>query len=134
MDSAPQLRRMFWVATVFALPLISGCAEWPSETGSDAPALLISTQSILELDGLSPESPYRAVITAGPHTVLVKYRTYTSAFHCTFEFEAAPGERYEIIQRSNPVPLSLYRGERSNWLWTTRHDPVLPVQCVTLTR
>ena len=125
---------LFKAASLAAFSLVSGCAGWPTETGDDAPAMLISSESILELDGQPPESPFRADIGPGPHTALVQYRTYTETFHCTFEFEAAPGERYEIIDRPNPKPLSLFRGKRANWLWTTRHDPVLPVECITLPR
>ena len=132
--SFPQRHPLFRVWLTVILAAASGCAGWPTETGEHAGAMLISSELILELDGQPPESPYRADIAPGFHTALVRYRTYTETFHCRFEFEAAPGERYEIIDRTNPKPLSLFRGERANWLWTTRHDPVLPVECETLPR
>lgn len=112
------------------LLVATGCTgPWPVDNGEDSTALLISDEPIVELDGEAPVSPYRIEIAPGRHNATVEYRTYTQAIRCTFEFEAAAGERYEIIERSNPEPLSLYRSKRSNWLWITRHDPVAPVKC-----
>jgi hypothetical protein len=117
---------------IAGLLMVTGCASrWPVDDAEDANALLISDESIVAVDGEAPVSPYRIEIAPGQHVITVAYRTYTQAIRCTFEFESAPGERYEIIERSNPEPLSLYRSKRSNWLWITRHDAVAPVECVS---
>lgn len=82
---------------------------------------------ILELDGSAPENPYRLLLAPGQHTINVLYKTYQYDYLCHFEFHAAGGQSYEIVDHSNPQPLVMYRWVRANGAWAERLDPVAPL-------
>ena len=110
------------------LPLATGCLA-PTSRGDNPQAQLQSWSPILELDGLAPPDSYQLELEPGEHELLVVYHTYRRDYHCRFRFEARPGMRYEIIDRSNPQPLVLYRWSRQNGLWAKRSEAVNPVAC-----
>jgi len=123
------------LATVFAMAT-GGCtansvAVPSTETDTafiEGPVVFVS------IDGQAPEKAKRHAVVAGEHEVAILFRSYAANYQCTYEFTAVAGHRYEFVTRSNPGPITLYRLARENWLFWTRHDPVLPRKCVEVER
>jgi hypothetical protein len=114
----------------------SGCASRYDRhpPPADAPVVLESYVTIVQIDGSPPDDPYKAKLKAGPHTIIADYLTYTGTWRCTLMFDAKPGSLYEILDRSNPQPIVLVRRERFNFFISNRYDAVLPEECIRVSR
>lgn len=117
--------------------LTSGCTR----RSIAVPATEIETASIegpvifVTINGEAPDKkPAQHEMPAGRNEVAILYRSYTEVLRCTYEFEAVAGHRYEFVTRANPEPVTLYRLAKENWAFWTRHDPVLPRECVEVQR
>jgi len=117
-------RALLWVALGL---LLQGCVQPYLERADNERALLMTSQRVLLVDGVTPDDPYRISLSPGRHVLQVQYRTYREQFDCRFELDAIGGRVYEIVDHSNPEPLVLYRWTRSNGLWAERRDPLRPV-------
>ncbi len=109
---------------------LGGCISQPEITDTNTPATVKTWGPILEVDGKTVnETTFLVSIPPGKRQILTSYPMYQWDYQCLFEFDATPGTHYEIIKRSNPQPLILYRWEQKHWFWAERYDPVTAVYC-----
>ena len=109
--------------------LLNACVEHPQHHAEGMQAQLRSWMEILSVNGETPEDGDEVSLLPGIYQLEVLYKTYRKDYLCHFEFEAAGGRSYEVVDHSNPEPLILYRWHRANSAWSERLDPVLP-RCV----
>jgi len=105
------------------------CARHTGETSPGSQAKLTTSGELIAINGETAEATDQVSLPPGRHDVVVRYRTYRFDYRCHFSFEATGGQVYEIVDQSNPQPMTLYRLRRQNPLWSERLDRVAPTDC-----
>ena len=111
------------------LLLLQACAQQAAQQQAEALVEVTTRGSFVTADGTQTESPKAIYLSPGQHTLMVRWKTYGPNYLCRFDFEASPGANYEIINKPNLQPLTLYRRYRRNALWSLRLDPLAPTEC-----
>lgn len=88
-----------------------------------------SSHPIVEINGQETDNPYLVHIAPGSYSMLVQRKTYLTIYICRFEIELEAARRYEIIDAEKKEPLTLYRWEYRNSLWSARRKPIAPSKC-----
>lgn len=109
--------------------LLSACVKAPVFQEGDY-AYIRSNYPIVNINGVDVEPLYRQDLKAGENTVVIVYHSYLYDYFCTFSWTAASKTAYEVVDKENRYPLTLYRWVRTNSLWASRLDPADPLECV----
>lgn len=116
------------IMILYASLFVSACIKTPDIKG-EGYAFIRSNYPIVRVNEESVEPVYQLDIKAGKNTLVIVYYTYQHDYFCAFNWTATAGAVYEVTDQENQYPLTLYRWERTNSLWASRHDPVDPVKC-----
>jgi hypothetical protein len=112
-----------------SLLFLSACVKAPVFKEGDY-AFIRSNYPIINVNGVEAEPAYRLDIEAGENVLVIVYNTYQHDYFCTFSWTAVANTAYEVVDKENRYPLTLYRWVRTNSLWASRLDPADPLDCV----
>lgn len=119
---------MKWLTGLLMLLSLGGCVQAP-HLSSSANASIRGNVAIVELNGEPLAGQYRLEVAAGSNRILVRYETLVENWQCLFEWQAQPGQHYELVFERGQDFLLLYTWKRENALWASRRDPVSPLVC-----
>ncbi len=108
--------------------LLNSCVQLPEFKTEDS-SLITSNYPIVAVNGIEIEKTYRLDLEAGENILIIIYDTYRYDYFCKFSWLAMAGTAYEVTDQENQYPLTLYRWHKRNGLWTTRLEPVDPLEC-----
>ena len=113
---------------IFSLLCVSACVKAPVFKQGNY-AFIRSNYPIVNVNGVKVEPAYRLDIEAGENILVIVYNTYQHDYFCTFSWTALANTAYEVVDKENRYPLTLYRWVRTNSLWASRLDPADPLEC-----
>ncbi len=117
------------VILICIMLLVSACVKAPVFKGGDY-ALIKSSYPIVNVNGVDVEPLYSLDLEAGENALVIVYNSYQHDYFCSFSWTAVANTAYEVVDKENRYPLTLYRWVRTNSLWASRLDPVDPLECV----
>ena len=122
------LGKLVCVIAVILFLCVSACVKAPVFKQGNY-AFIRSNYPIVNVNGVKVEPAYRLDIEAGENILVIVYNTYQHDYFCTFSWTALANTAYEVVDKENRYPLTLYRWVRTNSLWASRLDPADPLEC-----